>query len=461
MSPYQHLFSANAVLNVFRNLRTANSRDQNDLLLTFQYQPEDVRFARGANLGKGRAQTETREVEEGDGAKRRGGEIVGAGGGGGGGSSIGFVVPWRSMQAQKRDLREREKELAEALVVLAGEVVFTDLPPTLQSSLSHNPLIQIRHLAAGISRQMSAIELQMSDNAAFATGKNLYTGGEIIRKFLPPIMVLFDQRPVPQRMIFELLMELKDLAFLGMLGCDREVVEWEVNGWESLVELDEGILRAVSPLRADEIGGYVGPAGERGSRGIEDGVQKVSAGLRRLKKKESRSELRRRESRQNVNVGNGNNPNTSHIRQPQPQHQPQPQSWLTTSTPTSTSTSSSSDLDPESEILYHLESLETTATALSHLPLPIDDFCAKSIITLRRMLDRATLTAFAAEKKRRKGRCAEYARCVKWGGMSWRQGGGCRRGCRNEDEDPESMPCWHRGSAKFEESGMVVLGGGR
>lgn len=41
------------------------------------------------------------------------------------GRSIGFVVPWRSMQAQKRELREKEKELAEALVVLAGEVAFT------------------------------------------------------------------------------------------------------------------------------------------------------------------------------------------------------------------------------------------------------------------------------------------------------------------------------------------------
>lgn len=29
------------------------------------------------------------------------------------------------MQAQKRELREKEKELAEALVVLAGEVAFT------------------------------------------------------------------------------------------------------------------------------------------------------------------------------------------------------------------------------------------------------------------------------------------------------------------------------------------------
>jgi hypothetical protein len=31
------------------------------------------------------------------------------------------------MQAQKKELREKEKELAEALVVLAGEVAFTGM----------------------------------------------------------------------------------------------------------------------------------------------------------------------------------------------------------------------------------------------------------------------------------------------------------------------------------------------
>jgi len=41
------------------------------------------------------------------------------------GKSISFVVPWRSMQAQRRELREKEKELAEALVMLVGEVSFT------------------------------------------------------------------------------------------------------------------------------------------------------------------------------------------------------------------------------------------------------------------------------------------------------------------------------------------------
>lgn len=40
------------------------------------------------------------------------------------GRSIGFVVPWRSMQAQKKELKEKEKALAEALVVLSGEVSF-------------------------------------------------------------------------------------------------------------------------------------------------------------------------------------------------------------------------------------------------------------------------------------------------------------------------------------------------
>ena len=43
------------------------------------------------------------------------------------GRSIGFVVPWRSMQAQKKELREKEKELADALVVLAGEVSFAGI----------------------------------------------------------------------------------------------------------------------------------------------------------------------------------------------------------------------------------------------------------------------------------------------------------------------------------------------
>jgi hypothetical protein len=33
------------------------------------------------------------------------------------------------MQAQRRELREKEKELAEALVVLAGEVAFTGMRP--------------------------------------------------------------------------------------------------------------------------------------------------------------------------------------------------------------------------------------------------------------------------------------------------------------------------------------------
>src|SRR4051812_22002191 len=106
----------------------------------------------------------------------------------------------------------------------------TDLSPTIQSALTQNPLIQIRHLAAGLSRQMSKVELQMADNAAFATGKNLYTGGEIAQRFLPPIQTLFEQRPVPQRMIFELLMELKDLVYMGMSGCEKQVLEWEIDG---------------------------------------------------------------------------------------------------------------------------------------------------------------------------------------------------------------------------------------
>lgn len=114
MSPYQHLFSTNAVLNVWRNLR--HTRDQNDLFLSFHVNPDDVRTTRDHRYGKGATVESTSEetpgrktVVEGRGADGR---------------SIGFVVPWRSMQAQQKELREKEKELADALVVLAGEVSF-------------------------------------------------------------------------------------------------------------------------------------------------------------------------------------------------------------------------------------------------------------------------------------------------------------------------------------------------
>jgi hypothetical protein len=114
MSPYQHIFSTNAVLGVWRNLRS--HRDQNELLLTFQYQPDDVRAQNGKRHDKGHAIEATHEVSDGKNLDA-------------GGKSIGFVVPWRSMQAQRRELREKEKELAEALVVLAGEVAFTGMRP--------------------------------------------------------------------------------------------------------------------------------------------------------------------------------------------------------------------------------------------------------------------------------------------------------------------------------------------
>lgn len=115
MSPYQHLFSTNAVLNVWRNLR--NTRDQNDLLLSFHVHPDDVRTARDPRYGKGGV-VETNSDDTG-----RKSTVV-DGRGAIDGRSIGFVVPWRSMQAQKKELREKEKELADALVVLAGEVSF-------------------------------------------------------------------------------------------------------------------------------------------------------------------------------------------------------------------------------------------------------------------------------------------------------------------------------------------------
>jgi hypothetical protein len=112
MSPYQQIFSTNAILGVWRNLR--NTRDNNDLLLTFQYQPDNVRGHGGRRREKGNVVETTNEVSD--------GKTLDAGG-----KSIGFVVPWRSMQAQRKELREKEKELAEALVVLAGEIAFTGM----------------------------------------------------------------------------------------------------------------------------------------------------------------------------------------------------------------------------------------------------------------------------------------------------------------------------------------------
>jgi hypothetical protein len=113
MSPnnhIQHLFSANALVSVWRNIR--NTRDQHDLLLTFQYHPDDVRGSNGKKYTKQNVVETTADLAD--------GKTVDVGG-----KSIGFVVPWRSMQAQKRELKEKEKELAEALVALASEVAFT------------------------------------------------------------------------------------------------------------------------------------------------------------------------------------------------------------------------------------------------------------------------------------------------------------------------------------------------
>ncbi|CAI6333878.1 unnamed protein product [Periconia digitata] len=397
MSPYQHIFSANAVLNVWRNLR--NTRDPNDLFLTVQYHPDDIRGPRDTPRKFGKSNVvETKSDETG-----RRGTVDGRGAPDG--RSIGFVVPWRSMQAQKKELKEKEKELAEALVVLAGEVSYADLPPALQASFTQNPLVQVRHLAAGLSRQMSKIEIQMADNAPFAQGKNLYTGGELIRKFLSPIQTLFEQKPVPYRMIFELLMELKDLAYGGMTSCEKEVLEWELNNFSSFEDLDETMFRALTHL----------PSSEPSSP--------------------SRSSTARRLLR----------------------HRP---SSLSTSAITTTSSPRFWLADTD-ESLYHLESLEATASAMTHLAIPVTDFLAKSTITLRRTLPRPTLNDHSMEKRRRTGRCAEYARCSKWAGTSWRQGGGCRRGCKNEDEDPEGLPSWHSSSRWFDERGTYMVGGGK
>jgi hypothetical protein len=256
---------------------------------------------------------------------------------------------------------------------------------------------------------MSKIELAMIDNAPFSHGKNLYTGGEIAGKFLPTIQTLFHQRPVPQRMIFELCMELKDLVYMGMEGCGREVLEWEVNGAaiSLLEELDDALVRAITPTIPT----------------IEESV-------------ESRKLLKRKPSSNSILRGRPHTPT------------PASQSFLRQ--------------DPE-ELLHALESLETTALALSHLTIPIPDFCAHAVITLRRLAPRHALSQHTANKKSRNARCAEYARCMKWAGTSWKQHGGCRRGCKNEDEDPGNLPSWHRSSRWYDEkgSGTFMIGGGR
>jgi hypothetical protein len=257
---------------------------------------------------------------------------------------------------------------------------------------------------------MSKIELQMADNAPYSNGKNLYTGGEIAQKFLPTIQTLFHQQPVPQRMIFELLMELKDLIYMGMAGCEKAVLEWEVDGSAigALEELDDAFVRAVTP--------------------IQPTPEEASSQRKLLKRKPSSMSIRR--------------PSIA------TQSPPPLQSFL---------------IADSNELLYALESLEVTALALTHLAIPISDFCAHAIITMRRLAPRQTLADFSHAKKRRTGRCAEYARCMKWASTNWRQAGGCRRGCMNEDEDPENMPSWHRSSRWFDEkgSGTFMVGGGR
>jgi hypothetical protein len=124
MSPYQQIFSTNAVLSVWRNLR--NTKDHNDLLLTFQYQKDDARGHNGKDYGKKNVVETTHELSD-----SRAVDV--------GGKSLGFIVPWRSLQAQRKELKEKEKELAEALVMLAGEVAFTGMSqshPHISTSVS-------------------------------------------------------------------------------------------------------------------------------------------------------------------------------------------------------------------------------------------------------------------------------------------------------------------------------------
>lgn len=259
---------------------------------------------------------------------------------------------------------------------------------------------------------MSKIEFQMIDNAAFANGKNLYTGGEVAQKFLPSIQALFEQKPVPQRITFELLMELKDLVYMAMAGCSKEVLEHELDSTRtsSLEELDDAIVRAITPP----------PPLPESNQPTE------------LEQGHKRS-LRRKAS--------------SLLSKLPKQDQPAPSFLLSA---------------PE-ELLYNLESLETTALAFTQLLLPIPDFCAHAIITMRRLTPRPLLLEFSQQKSKRVQKCAEYARCIKWAGAQWRQNGECGRGCKNEDEDPESLPSWHRCSRWFDErgGGTCMVGGGR
>lgn len=224
----------------------------------------------------------------------------------------------------------------------------------------------------------------MAENSPYSRGKNLYTGGEIIRKFLPSIQALMEQRPVPRRMIFELLMELKDIVLYGTQELNKELLEDELNNHSSFEDLDDVVLVALTPVS-------------------DSGA-------------------------------------------------------TTTPDPKGKSLPSTPWLHDSEEVLYHLESLETTSESMHRLG--VDDFCAKSTITLRRMLDRRTLYEYSVSKKKRTERCAEYARCMKWAGTSWRQGGGCRRGCKNEDEDPEGLPSWHSSSRHFEKEGTYMIGSG-
>jgi hypothetical protein len=133
MPPYQQIFSTNAVLSVWRNLR--NTKDNNDLLLAFQYHQDDVRGQKGKKYAKGGVVESSQEV-----ADAKAIEV--------GGKSIGFVVPWRAMQAQRRELKEKEKELAEALVALAGEIAFTGMYLAISGSwtlLRHAHMLTIHY----------------------------------------------------------------------------------------------------------------------------------------------------------------------------------------------------------------------------------------------------------------------------------------------------------------------------
>jgi hypothetical protein len=116
---YEHLFSCASVLSVWKNLRAGPGQD--GLVVTFQY----------GDMPRG---TGVIDAVAANGVIRKLGAVGGGFGGTFGGptgtvkaSQIGLIVPWRSLREQERQAREREREVAEYVVRLVGEVGFEGL----------------------------------------------------------------------------------------------------------------------------------------------------------------------------------------------------------------------------------------------------------------------------------------------------------------------------------------------